>query len=294
MIFSTSRWGILLGGVGIGSWLTLLGFNAHRIRFYSVNILRNLNMHLHNELASMVYEHQRHMLENHQPLEKTMELAPQTAYLGELDIINSSSMVDQPGYEPVKNKIFEICYARMLRGYAINPQKMHRPICEGHLVKEMGDGFIFSVGFPFDVPTGKSGADLAFLMSLDFLRAFEAEITALDTSKENPRSVVVLTKSVVQAFWTSYKVKRYDLEQKCMTRVARLSEFRRALLAKKPELTGSFVLCDEAFAEDLSPALKEELQIVKLADFGFQIRNFPEISTVYVRALSPKRLATAA
>ena len=289
--FMESR-GYFVGGMGIGSWLALMGHHRERIRFYTQGILQSLNLHLHNELASLVYDHQRKMLEDYKPLDQTMELSPRMAYIGEFDIVGSSSLVSNMDYEKTKNRVFARCYERVLKNYAFDNATPDRPVSDGHVVKEMGDGFIFSVGFPFAVPPSKNPADVALDLSLEFLALFDQEMKPMSPN-EDVGSVVVLTKSTVAAFWTQYKVRAYEFEQKCMSRVVRLSELRRALSYWRPQLGKSYVLMEESFGKDLSSSRLSETERIDIYSLGLQVRNHPEIKAVYIRSLKPGMRAAA-
>lgn len=273
-----------IGGIGVGTSLALVLFDSQRIRFYSAAIHRKMNFHFVSELERLVYDHQVRMLAEHHPIEKTMRLDEAIGYVGEFDIIESSRMQSQAGYDEFKNAIFGSCYQRLLKNYRYDAQQPQNPFSDGHIAKEMGDGFIFTVGYPFRVPPGKeSAADICLQMAHDFIDSFEKQVAHFKLESSKPRCVVVLARGSLQGFWTSYKVKRYDFRQRCMTKVARFSELRRLLQQKGAvQVSGNFVLLDEGMADDLSASRRKNLHGISLEELGVQMRGYPEVKKVFV------------
>jgi hypothetical protein len=272
-----------VGGLGVGTCIAFLLYDSQKIRFYTAAIHRKLTSHFTLELERLVYDHQIQLLTSHRRIEETMRLDEKEGFLGEFDIVNSSVLQNQPGYHEMKNSVFSSCYQRLLQNYRTNPEQPHIPFSDGHIVKEMGDGFIFSVGYPFDPPPGrKSAAEI----SLDLATSFWESFTLLAEQWEPEKTsacAVILIRTPLQGFWTSYKVKRYDFRQSCMTKVARVGELRRILQHKGLiKADASYLILDPATAQALPESYRRRLEKIALSTHGLQVRGYPEMEALYV------------
>ena len=274
---------LFVGGFAVGTFLSILFNRFKMISFYTIGIEKKLTLHLLKELESMAYPHQTKMLETHFSLSETMLLKKTEACLGEFDIIDSSQIKEVNTYHDINSRIFKECYRKILLNYRMNPSEPNRPFSDGHVVKEMGDGFIYSVGFPFKVPgPGQKDVDIAFELARYFIKVFDEEIRK-DKDGFDCFCVVVLIRSELEAFWTNYQVRHYDFKQHCVTKLFRFQEMRRHLArvdVYRPQ--ASFILMEDEFYHKLSPELKKGAHNIDLEDQGVSVRDCPGAKQVYL------------
>lgn len=278
-----------IGGQGVG-FAIAMGLHYHRkMNFFVQHVARSLNYHLLAELESMVYPHQIRMIQDKSSVKETMNLEPGLGVMGEFDIINSSEMGHHEAYHQTKNTIFRLCYDRLLANYRINEEDLVHSYSDGHLVKEMGDGFIFSVGYPFQMPDGKDATSVSIEIALDFIRLFHEHASGF-SAPESPSCVVVMTRGQLESFWTQFRINRYDFKQSFVTPVIRLQDLRRELgrrgVIEKGE---SFVLIDDNAYFALPPKLQEIFKPIALQTLGLHFRGRPNATHVFYHPVRQTR-----
>lgn len=111
--------------------------------------------HSYSQLEKIIYPHQIELIKNGSSLEQTMPTGQGEACVIAFDTVGSSK-IDRKKARAFLNDTFALCYRDMLAGY--HQKKMQ---ASAYRLKEVGDGFFCSVGFPFQTPEGQNPADLA-------------------------------------------------------------------------------------------------------------------------------------
>jgi hypothetical protein len=131
-----------------------------RINLHEAEIVRSqretLNKlhHSYQQMEKVFYHHQIQLIESGKSLEQTMPTGASQACVICFDIFQSSSI----RHEHVKiffSNIFTRCHEIMSENYDPNSLRAN-----AYRIKEMGDGFLCSVGYPFRTG-GKSASETA-------------------------------------------------------------------------------------------------------------------------------------
>src|SRR5690606_28141249 len=137
-------------------------------------------------------------------LEETMPVAPAQAIINVFDVQNSSNIKHertQSFFLEVFRAFSQIC----MMGYEHNPLKSR-----AFRLKETGDGFISSIGYPFLTDDNGSLADHAVDTALLMFRAFNSEVTRFGYGHPI-KAAMGLAYNSVQGTFQSVGIRAYDL-----------------------------------------------------------------------------------
>ena len=162
-----------------GSVVSWIFYDGIRARFYSRSTDASTRQHLYNQLSKLVYSHQLEMIKNGEELEATMPLKEGKAIVSVFDVQRSTEIKHektQAFFLNVFESFLEIC----MRGYEHNPLRSR-----AFRLKETGDGFISTVGYPFLPTEARSLADSAVSTALTMLDAFNKEVEKFNYSRQS-------------------------------------------------------------------------------------------------------------
>ena len=216
--FAENNSGQFIGGLAVGSLFGYLYFRSQEMVFYTKAILSDFNENLLLGLKRLVYPHQVQMLSVGEKIEDTMATGRKTAYIGEFDIIGSSR-VTSSDFHAMVGEAFAACFEMMMESYELNFVNPAQPYCDGYKLKELGDGFIYSVDHPFLVRPGVNPAGLAVDLGRRFLEQFDTRATARGWT-EPIKACVCLGKGELTGFWSTSPVFGFDFEQDGVRRVS--------------------------------------------------------------------------
>lgn len=238
--------------------------------------------------SKSLFPHQIAMIGEGAILEDTIDVSEQTAYLIEFDIKNSSSIKGSL-YEKARKACFSQIQKELIYcNYLLNPQVPNRPYSNAYKVKELGDGFIISVGHPFELPLHTNPAETLALISLESIniakRCFQ-KIMQLDV-----HFAVTIASAKIKPFWTATPGSQLDFEQKGLTKICRLSEFRRVLEREQimDKGTDTILVDQESFL-----ALRGQLEgfePIKLSERQLTLRNYPMDEVIYLHTIGQTAL----
>jgi hypothetical protein len=181
--------------------------------------------HVYDQLQKMVYTHQIAMIRKGAVLEETMPTNKHDGVVIALDIVNSSRMPHAIAQELFRDFFFR-CQELMLEGYDED-----RLQCSAYRIKEMGDGFLCSVGFPFGNPTSMSDEQLALRLVLSFHEAFHEVARRLQVADKVFCSTAIAA-GELEAFYPLAGVKEYDLYGRGIILAARYEALRKSFFAE--------------------------------------------------------------
>jgi len=236
------------------------------------------NFHAYQELSKLVYPHQIQQLKAGEILEHTMPVGESEGIFLQFDIVDSSRLESS-----VAKTFFEKIFTRtndiIMRDY--DPDRL---LASGFRVKELGDGFLCSVGFPFQTPGGVSKELLALQMAEEFVRVFLDEEAFLDHDVYGRLHCAIgVARGAVSGYFPQAGVKHYDLFGAGIILATRYEAIRKNLFATI-DPTAIIIVQHQVF-EALSPSeiQQRELsyQLHDLIDGDFRIRNDPDATYFY-------------
>jgi class 3 adenylate cyclase len=232
------------------------------IRFsYAFQVLS----HLSHELSKIVPAHVIPMLRAGTELEKCMPIGEHEAVALVFDVVGSTRVV-HPGFR----RVLETCMARFFE--AINQgYSAERLEATGYRIKEMGDGMICSVGFPFQPPSGQSMDSVALQLAERMCAIFHEEMARL----ESPKPILCgigLARGLVEGFFPQAGQKQYDLRGAPLTLATRYEAMRNPVYRQFGQ-QGSVIFIHDDVYQKLSAQEQREFQRWDPSLPGQQIRD---------------------
>lgn len=246
------------------------------IRFsYAFQVLS----HLSHELSKIVPLHVIPLLRAGTELEKCMPVGEHEAVALVFDVVGSTR-VAHPGFRMA----LETCMARFFE--AINQgYSAERLEATGYRIKEMGDGMICSVGFPFRVPSGLSMDSVALQLAERMCAIFREEMSRLGTS-EPIHCGIGLARGLVEGFFPQAGQKQYDLRGAPLTLATRYEAMRNPVYRQFGQ-QGSVIFIHDAVYQKLPAPQQREFQQWDPSLPGQQIRDDDKATRAWFKFVKP-------
>jgi class 3 adenylate cyclase len=207
-------------------------------------------------------------------LEETMPVGLANACVLSFDIISSSKVV-HPDFHDSVQSVMGKCHEIMMDGYD------ETKLCaNAYRIKELGDGFLCSVGFPYALPHGSSMADLSVTLAQEFAAIFRAEMQKLNYS-DQLRCAIGIAQGEVEGFFPLFGVKQYDLRGRPLIHAKRYESLRNIFIANGLDQV-SFIIIQEAVYQNLSTAKQSLFKHCDVAQLGITIRDDADATSLYV------------
>ncbi len=242
--------------------------------------------HAFRQLEKVFYPHQINSIKRGADIEQTMPTHTGEACVICLDIIRSSKIQHVRSKEFFRN-YFRRCNAAMMEQYKIDPLQ-----ARGYRIKEMGDGFLCSVGYPFLSPE-ENITEGALLLALDFQKILEEESRILELDEPIHCCISVVLEQVT-GFYPGSGTKEYDLFGRGIVLATRYEGLRNQLFPR--DSSSSLIILQERVYQSLGRRYRPLFNCLELNDFGVTIRDDAAAERVFVRRLingSESELAAA-
>ncbi|WP_218110014.1 7TM-DISM domain-containing protein [Oligoflexus tunisiensis] len=254
----------------------ILSFSASIAQIYN-NIQKTMldavesKHHTLDQLKKIVYPHQIEMIGDGEPIEKTMPTSQGEACVISFDIISSSKIQHEKAKEFFR-KVFMRCSEIMMEGYDGVELK-----AAAYRIKEMGDGFLCSVGYPFKSLTGHMAQD-ALKLAQEFARIFHEEARRLEYPDLLSCGVGLALESI-EGFYPASGTKEYDLYGKAIVLATRYEGMRKAIV--KEDEQSSIIILQERVYFSLSPEQRQSFQLFDLEAAKAAVRDDPAAKRLY-------------
>lgn len=277
----------VIQGFLAGSIFSWLFFTRIQTRFYYKSIDADTRQHLYNQLSKLVYPHQLEMIKSGDQLEDTMPVEKGRAIINVFDVQNSSEIKHERTksfFLDVFRAFSQIC----MMGYQHNPLKSR-----AFRLKETGDGFISSIGYPFLADDPNSLADHAISTALIMFKAFNEEVSRFDYATPI-KGAMGLAFNSVQGTFQSSGIKSYDLFGEALIQAYRYEEIRKHpsiakiindAAAEQGLRYFNILIIQEVIFNSLKPEYKEMFKSIDLYEGGFTIRQDITAQCVYFHVL---------
>jgi class 3 adenylate cyclase len=212
----------VLCGAGLGLVLNNNLYQQLRYKLYVNQTERHLRTHAYQQLEKVVFPHQRRMIEDGQRLEQTMPVGIGEACILAFDVVQSSRIRSAKSRLLLQN-VLKRCHQAMMQNY--NEFKLE---ANAYRIKEMGDGLLCSVGFPFQTPGGQNKEILAVQLAQSFIRIFHEEARAL-LPNEPVFCCVGISMGPIEAFYPHSYPMEYDIFGRPLVLATRYEAARKEL-----------------------------------------------------------------
>lgn len=270
-----------------GSILSWLFFTRIQTRFYYKSIDADTRQHLYNQLSKLVYPHQLDMIKSGDQLEETMPVEKGRAIINVFDVQNSSEIKHE------RKKFFFLDVFRAFSQICMMGYQHHPLRSRAFRLKETGDGFISSIGYPFLADDPKSLADNAISTALIMFNAFNEEVRKFGYSTPIKASMGLAFNSVQGTFQSS-GIKSYDLFGEALIQAYRYEDIRKhpaiaKIIHEKAIEKGlthyNILIIQEVIYSSLKPAYKALFHEIDLGIGGYTIRQDITAQYVYFHVL---------
>lgn len=273
---SFTKYGLIAGNISEMILLSLV--LANRIKRIQSDLQNEQQKKLHSyeQLEKVFYPHQLEMIKNGQPLEMTMPTNPSEACVICFDIVRSSQIRHEKSKEFLR-RILLRCNKAMMDGYDRGEMKAN-----AYRIKEMGDGFLCSVGYPFTSPSGNLAQDAVDIARV-FYRIFLEEVELFDYS-EALHCGIGIAMGPIEGFYPESGTKEYDLYGESIILANRYEAMRKVIL--KDKTSASLLVLQERVYLGLSLKDQNGFQPYDLAANASTVRDDSTAQILFYKDLS--------
>ncbi|WP_176736797.1 7TMR-DISM family protein [Oligoflexus tunisiensis] len=233
--------------------------------------------HSYSQLEKIIYPHQIELIKSGSNLEQTMPTGAGEACVISFDTIGSSKL-EHDKARAFLNDTFALCYRDMLAGYS--QKKME---ASAYRLKEMGDGFFCTVGFPFHTPDGQNPAELALRLALQFSKNFHAEAQRHGFARM-PQASIAIAFGEVEAYYPSAGVVEYNMFGRGIVLADRYEKLRKGAL-RQLKFSGNLLVIDDRIFQMLSPTSQALFQRFDVDSRHHTIRDDEQAHCFYFKEL---------
>ncbi|HET9237671.1 MAG TPA: 7TM diverse intracellular signaling domain-containing protein [Oligoflexus sp.] len=232
--------------------------------------------HAFDQLKKIIYPHQLEQIMDGEQLEKTMPVGKGTAAVIAFDIV-SSSQADHDTMQEFLRQLFAQCHASMMKGY--QPHTLEAP---AYRIKETGDGFLCSVGYPFHTAGGQSVSEVAVGLAQEFVRIFHKVLAGFpDLRRLTCCCGIALDR--VESFFPKEGVQVYDLYGRAIVLATRYEALRKEIRVFTTE--ASTIILQERVHQSLSEPMRSRFELMNLQALGVKVRDDSEATTCFVQII---------
>ncbi len=236
--------------------------------------------HLSHELTKMVPVHVIERIRAGQKLEACMPVGESEAVVLVFDIVGSSKL-QSPNFRAALETCMGLLHERIHKGYDTQTLKA----C-GYRLKDMGDGLICTVGFPYGAIAGESLEQQSVTLALDLVTIFHKAMASY--SPQTPIFCGIgMVKGTVEGFFPSSGPKLYDLRGYSIVLATRY-ETMRNLVYKKVGKTGSVLFIHDNVYQSLARETQQKFVLWDVTKPDQMIRDDSSAKQAWYQIIAPE------
>ena len=228
--------------------------------------------HAFAEMSKIVYKHQVERIKIGHSIETTMPTFDAKAYVLSFDIIRSSQ-IQNPIAKELFRQVFLRCNSLMSEGYDENSLS-----ARAYRIKEVGDGFLCSIGYPFVSLTSRP-ADEAVELAKACINVLSEESSRLLPDSKPVCCGLGIAFGDISGFYPPSGAKEYDLFGRSIVHATRYESMRKYLFQNLEDK--SVLIIQDLVYEKLSPALQEGFTRFDLREAGLKVRDDDRATSLY-------------
>lgn len=245
-----------------------------RLYYYHRETGSSSLMHAHSQLQKLVFPHQLDLMKVGFTLEETMPVGSGEATVICYDIQNSSR-IPQDKLNQFIQLIMERSHDVFSKGYRRHPLQV-----TAFKLKEVGDGFISIVGFPFAQPAPLSAYETAIHVALQCQSITEAVRQELGIT--DAYCSIGIASGLVHSFYTRVGIKVYDVYGQPLVMARRYEEFRKQYRLHNPVPEGDIICVQARTLETCSTELQKAFHRLELDSLNLKVRDDNDAQHMYV------------
>ena len=237
------------------------------------------NEHAFEQLKKVFYPHQILQIKSGTPLENTMPTGKSDACVLCFDVVSSSKIK----YDDVKSFLetaLKRCVAIIAEDYDAETMTS-----SGYRIKEMGDGFFCSIGFPFKTPDHSSPCSCAVSLAKKILVSFQASVD--EFSLRHPVYCSIgITFDQVEGYYPKTGTVEYDVYGRAVILSSRYESARKHLFPRG--LHGHIITLQSKVFDRLERTERKGFVLVDLKNYGYVVRDDREAERLYYKVFDPE------
>jgi class 3 adenylate cyclase len=238
---------------------------------------KNLD-HLYRELRKIVYDHVISRLARGFPIEQTMPIGKEEGIALHFDIVGSSH-IHHPGFPQALEAIMSRCHQTLSENY--DPQAL---TANGYRIKEMGDGLLCSIGFPFRTPNGQKPEELALYVAEQFATIFREEMETLQDG-QSYFCGIGLARGPIEGFFPKEGTQEYDVRGRALTLATRYENMRN-LVFKNYGRQGSVIFIQDDVYQRLPVRAQKQFRNWDCEQEQAMIRDDPKANQAWFKIMT--------
>ncbi len=261
------------------AWSYLSGMVAEAILFSVAFAIRvrqreqdanKLNEHMFNQLSKVFYSHQIDGMRQGLALESTMPVGEGEGFVICFDVI-SSSKITHPEVRSFLSSVVKQCQEVMLFGYDGVGLR-----ASAYRIKEMGDGFLCSIGYPF-ASIMDDPADSALSLAFQFEGIFRRQAEIFQIPSPVGCSIAIAYGPLF-GFFPLSGTREYDIHGRGIILATRYERIRRKLFPGSQE---SVLIMDLRSFKQLTAEARLGFREYPLDKQSLSIEDDPTALTLY-------------
>lgn len=232
-------------------------------------------VHAFSQLQKVVYPHQIEQIRQGAELEATMPTIPSHGCVLAFDIVGSSKIKHIKAKEFFRN-FFARCNEIMNEGYDGRTLR-----ARAYRIKEIGDGGLCSIGYPFASLTGNP-ANEAVDIGKRIAQALAEEAEMLHSPTPITCGIGIALDTLI-GFYPETGTKEYDIYGQALILATRYEAMRKTLF--EDEKSQSILIIQEQVYLSLDPSHREGFLPVDLVEKGVVVRDDPAAKKLYYQFL---------
>jgi class 3 adenylate cyclase len=232
-------------------------------------------LHALSQLQKVVYPHQIEQIKQGAELEATMPTSPSHGCVLAFDIVGSSKIKHIKAKEFFRN-FFARCNAIMSEGYDGKNLK-----ARAYRIKEIGDGGLCSIGYPFASLTGNP-ANEAVDIGKRIAQALAEEAEMLHSPTPITCGIGIALDTLI-GFYPDTGTKEYDIYGHALVLATRYEAMRKTLFEDAKDQ--SILIIQEQVYLSLDPSHREGFLPLDLEEKGIVVRDDPAAKKLYYQFL---------
>ncbi len=229
--------------------------------------------HAYQQLGKVFYPHQLQKMEQGFELETTMPTAPGKACVIQLDIVNSSQIW------PAYRKEFLVGFLKRCHTIMMNNYDAVTMRADAYRIKEMGDGFLCSVGYPFQLPDSTNAALHAVVLAEKFIAVFRQCAEQLHHGEPAHCSIGIAW-GEIEGFFPNTGTKEYDLYGQSIIHANRYESLRKDIFQV---VDFDVLIIQHEVYQSLPPTMQEKFISLDLSSANLRVRDDPGALLVHYR-----------
>lgn len=236
---------------------------------------RDYRLHLQSQLRRLLYPHQINQIRDLKIIEETMPIGSSEAVVISFDIQNSSDLGHSEHHDFFES-VLKRCYQESIASYSA--EKM---TSNGFVIKEMGDGFLCSVGFPFGCDGSRE--DAALQLAENFVRIFK-KVSQETYGRQVGYCAIGVASGTVIGKFPKIGPAVYDVLGEGIVKAKRYEEMRKTLREYNIIPSGNIIIVHEVVIEKASAELKNHYTGFELGEI--KVRNDQDAKKLFFKILT--------